>query len=133
MITPLLIYSAVTILLAGVDWYRRKKMMGKVLNIDHKVSTLLGALGLVATCLPFVIGIGFWKALLTGIGCIGVRLLIYDPALALMNRTNPFKNSLTSDSKTEQFENKHHITFWQQRGLACVLIAISLYVNYLLK
>jgi hypothetical protein len=135
MIKPLTIYAAVTILLALVDHIRRDKEMGKKKNISHKVSTWIAILSFAPLWLIFYVSLPwlwfFLYGLILGVGCIGVRLFLYDPALNLMIDGKLSNISTTTNSYKDNHTN--HVSFWRMRGIGAGMIFIAWLINYLLK
>lgn len=133
MIAPLIIYALVTVtILCIIEKIRiaKARKEGKK-NIGHWLSV---GFAVVACFLCWwTKSVISWQFIPYAIGCVGIRLLLWDFALALWRRQNPFKNSLTSDSKTEQFENKYKIGFWWQRILGALGIAVAVLINYYIK
>lgn len=127
MVVLTIIYSIITVLLSAVDSIRIKKQMGKIENINHKVSAGLAAgTALIVVC--FFVQIGtLWhivfQLLLFSIAFTGIRLFLYDGWLNLF-RHLPFAfTSQKSSSYKDQHSN--HVHFWMQRIIGLALWAIS--------
>lgn len=138
MIRLLIYYSIATVFLAGIDWYRRKKQMGKVVNIDHAGSVVMAIVAWLLVMAIYVLKnahpeLQGWLVLLwyltNIIGCIGVRLLIYDFVLNLFFGRKLTDTSTTTDSYKDTHTN--HLPFWVQRLIGAAMISVCLIVNYL--
>ncbi len=140
MLTPSLIYIAVTILLALVDAIRVKIAMGKVPNINHKVSWKLGVAtgGVVLMWWEiFVLPGNWWSflvAAITALSFVGIRLAFYDivlNALRIAMGTNPTGRIDYVSTKTTSYEDQHSekVGFWWKRiiGIAGWMAMYFLY------
>ena len=139
-------YTPITIILSLVDAMRMKRVWAKVNNINHWLSYLLAAIGIVGLLfctkgLPA--GIVSFKTLLLYllhitpfiIGCIAIRGMFYDMAL------NAFVNffiipraidyiSVRSNSLNE--DRLTNIPFWWRRVGYTGLLLIVLIINHFL-
>lgn len=128
MILALSLYAAITVLLALVDHLRRKAQMGKVANISHEVSVvaaIVGAMGVWAIVFGKHID---WHLVPYLIGCVGVRLLLFDPTLNLFNRERFDQVSTTTSSYKDQHSEK--VGFYWQRAIGAGIILLSLLLNH---
>jgi hypothetical protein len=130
MIRVSLIYAATTILLALIDAIRIKAMKGKVENINHNVSSVLGGICAFVVAfwwaidvrLPFnlqTVGI----ALFVGASFFVVRLVFYDVSLnffRIITKTNPTMRLDYESATTSSYvdNHSHPIGFWEKRALA---------------
>jgi hypothetical protein len=141
MLKLLAYYTAATILLAFVDYWRRKKQMGKVVNIDHTVSAVLG-LGCYCILWFYAVWVHIifkphspWyiyvvEILVLGLGCVGVRTVVYDPIINILIDGKLSNISTTTDSYKDT--HTYHVSFWGMRAIGAGLIIVSLFINYLL-
>jgi len=129
MITPSIIYAAVTILLAFVDALRIKVRWGKTGNINHDLSYILALLWGGTVLMWWGINTGmelnWWTALallLAGIGMCFIRLALFDPCLnifRILTKTNPTGKIDYVSSTTSSYEDQHSekVSFWWKRVL----------------
>lgn len=143
MITPSIIYVAVTILLAYVDAIRIKVNWDKVKNIDHKISINLALYtGSATLCLWTVLNCkqGEWDWMyfisfaFISLAMVAIRLTLFDLLLNLFRifmKINPTMRLDYVSTKTSSYEDQHSekIGFWQKRALAIAAWFI-LYIVY---
>lgn len=140
MLTPSIIYAAVTVILALIDALRIKKHWGKIANIDHKVSDdlaiIIGATVILWWLFTSLL-CNWWSLLaiaIAGIGMVFIRIALFDICLnifRILTKTNPTGKidyvSLTTSSYVDQHSEKAN--FWLKRiiGAAGWVIMYFLY------
>lgn len=115
MLTPSLIYIAVTILLAWTDAIRIKVRWNKVKNIDHGLSRILAFTtgGLLTVLFVYKIAPSWLLlvyVLLLMVAFIAIRLALYDPLLNIFRAwtgTNPTWNIGYVSTETSSYEDQH--------------------------
>ena len=113
-------YIVLTFFAALIDDIRISETWGKVKNINHKLSILVGVLFAVIVLVLF--NPIKWQLFL--LMCICIRGVFYDPFLNLMMGLVIDYTSETTDSITDQFLKD----FWVERLAYFVFfIALSLY------
>jgi hypothetical protein len=141
MITPSLIYTIATILLALTDAIRIKIRWGKTGNINHKVSVRLAAFAGGCTLGWWIVESGiywnWWSVLactLVGISFIAIRVVLYDPMLnfsRIIMKTNPTMRIDYESPTTSSYIDNHSqpMPFWLKRimGVAGWVVIWLLY------
>jgi hypothetical protein len=113
-------YIVLTFFAALIDDIRISGTWGKVKNINHKLSVLVGVLFAVIVLVLF--NPAKWVLFL--LMCICIRGVFYDPFLNLLRGLEIDYTSETTDSVTDQFLKD----FWVERLAYFVFfIALSLY------
>jgi hypothetical protein len=127
---PLLIYAAVTILLAAVDAIRIRLSWGKKKNIDHRISWGLaiaaGITQYLITKPPYHNSL-FWGLFWFAYMCVSVRLLIYDVFLDLFR----WRKIGYTSSTTSSWIDRHFtwLTFWHRRFIAAWMVVFA-FISY---
>jgi len=139
MIDSSIIYAIVTILLALTDAIRVKIAMGKVPNINHKVSWKLG-IGAGASVLIwweiFVLPGNWWSLLaaaIAALGFVGIRFALYDLCLngfRILMGTNPTGRIDYVSPTTSSYLDEHSekVPFWAKRiigGMVWLLMFLA--------
>lgn len=122
-------YTITVIILAAVDAWRRKRVMGKVDNINHWLSYLLAVICVVGLWVLFHGWHLNWQAIPFVFACGGIRGVLYDPALNLFNREKLDYQSTTSNSREDSILTL--IGFWPRR-LIYLVTAIAAVIVYTL-
>lgn len=117
-----LVAAAIEALRIYLDW-------GKTENIRHAISATIGT----ALCVGqwFVQDPGWLWYTFAGL-CVGMRMLVYDPALNLMRRERLDYVSPKTNAFTATWWRRWNITFWQLRAAGAVLVGISLLIQFFL-
>jgi len=111
-----LFYALLTVVFAaGIEWIRWKSSYGKVANLN-KTWTKVIAVALFAAAVLIIEMNVWWHIVIYGLGCIGVRGMVYDPALNLYFGRYIDDESETTNSKTDDRERKLGLSFWGQRS-----------------
>jgi hypothetical protein len=133
MIKASAIYVVITCLLALFDAYRIKKAKGIVENINHKVSSGLGFIGMVIAVGPFwpktaPVLLALLYAAIACLACAFIRLAIFDPCLNLERRMKIDYESSTTSSYVDQHTGK--LSFWQKRAIGVAGWGLLLFIHY---
>lgn len=122
MIIFAILYAAITILLAAVDAMRIRLIWGKQKNINHVISWLLAIV--TAAILLYITGLyRVWQAY---VSVIGIRWLIFDPALNLFRGKRIDYASKSTNSFVDWAETRMGLGFWKQRIAALITTVVSL-------
>jgi hypothetical protein len=120
IVMEFLTYIVLTFFAALIDDTRISESWGKVKNINHKLSVLVG--GLFAAIVLVLFNPEKWQLFL--LMCVCLRGVFYDPFLNLLRGLEIDYTSETTDSVTDQFLKD----FWVERLAYFVFfIALSLY------
>jgi hypothetical protein len=119
------------IICAGIDAWRRKRVYGKVYNINHWVSYALAVLSMAGIWIAYN-GFHFltWRLVTFILTGVFIRGVLFDIALNLFCRERLDKQSTTSNSLNDSRLTK--IPFWWRRAGYAALLAIVLIINYFL-
>lgn len=131
-------YIPVTILLCFVEKIRLDIALKQLKeNINHTISTVLAlSTGVLLFFIVSFKGDILWQDLVRlpvfGLGCLGIRLVFYDPVLNLFRGRKLTYESSATTSVDDQLEVKYKIAFWLQRAIGALLsTGMIILLNYL--
>ena len=128
-------YSIIVILLAAIDMLRMKRTWGKVNNINHWLSYLLAAIGIIALWLTIHGWAITWVAIPFIVGCVALRGMFYDIALNMLVNFFIIPRAIDYISSKSNSLNEQRLTkipFWWRRAAFVGLLIIVLIVNHFL-
>jgi len=129
-------YSIIVILLAAIDMLRMKRTWGKVNNINHWLSYLLAAIGIIALWLTIHGWAITWAAIPFIVGCVALRGMLFDPALNLLVNRFIIHRAIDYISPKSNALNESRLTkipFWWRRFGYSALFLIVLIINHFIK
>lgn len=116
MMWPYIIFSLISVfILPLIEWVRYKIEYGKKPNLDKYLTVTIVVI--VWIIQVWIMNLFTWRIIFFAFSCFGIRGTFYDPSLNKFLGRGITDESKTTNSKTDQFEQKKKISFLWQRVL----------------
>jgi hypothetical protein len=106
---------------------RLRGVMGKVRNLNHVYSVLIGILITAIAWFSFHWFVVDLRTLVFAVLAVGVRLTFYDGFFNLLYQSPLDKVSTTTDARTDRFFSK--VGFWQRRLIGAGIILVTIIIK----
>ncbi|HLO37985.1 MAG TPA: hypothetical protein VK173_05840 [Lacibacter sp.] len=138
-----ILFILAVLLCVGIEAIRIKVMHGKVVNISKRITRRIAAALFIAVIVVMSLFVwkqwlwnmwAWWKwpliLIVLSVEYVGIRGVLYDPLLNIVRKLKYFNDSTTTNSKTDQREQRYRINFWVQRliYLGITALAVTLYL-----